>query len=352
MSRRAATVALAAGLLVALIAAMAVFFPVPYSAMRPGPATNTLGNDSQGKPLITISGRQTYPTGNGQLDLTTVKVSPKNYPMTLFEALQGWLDPDVAVVPRELIYPNADETQEQIRQQNAEQMEMSQQHATAAALKELGIEPTATYLLVSGVVPGAPADGKLQAGDVIVAIDGHRVTTLEDVTNRITSHGPGDQVSIEVKRGGANRTLDVPTVADANGKARVGIELEYGYEFPFDVNFQIENIGGPSAGLMFALGIVDKLTPGEMTMGKFVAGTGTIDDTGAVGPIGGIQQKIIGAKDAGAVMFLTPKDNCGEAMQSPPNGIRIVPVATLHDALTAVDTLTTGDPANLPSCPG
>jgi len=351
MSRRAATVALAAGLLVALITAMAVFFPVPYSAMRPGPATNTLGNDANGKPLITISGRQTYPTGNGQLDLTTVRISPKNYPMTLFEALQGWLDPHVAIVPRELIYPDANQTQEQIRQENAEQMEMSQQHATAAALKELGIEPTSTYLLVSGVAPGAPADGKLQAGDIIVAVDGHQVKTLEDVTTRITAHDPGEQVSIEVKRGGQDRTLDISTVADEDGKARIGIGVEYGYEFPFNVNFRIEDIGGPSAGLMFALGIVDKLTPGEMTGGKLIAGTGTIDDTGTVGPIGGIQQKIIGARNAGSVMFLTPKDNCGEATQSPPNGIRIVPVTTLHDAMTAIYTLTTGDPARLPACP-
>src|SRR5262245_29739403 len=351
MSRRAATVALTAGLLVALIAAMAVFFPVPYSAMRPGPAANTLGNDSEGNPLITISGRQTYPTGDGQLDLTTVKISPKNYPMTLFEALQGWLDPDVAIVPRELIYPNADETQEQIRQQNAEQMEMSQQHATAAALKELGIEPTATYLLVSAVAPGLPADGKLQAADIIVAVDGHRVKPLQDVTDRITAHDPGEQVSIEVKRGGDNQTLKMRTVADEEGQARIGIGVEYGYEFPFDVNFQIENIGGPSAGLMFALGIVDKLTPGEMTGGKSIAGTGTIDETGAVGPIGGIQQKIIGAQQSGATMFLTPKSNCAEAVESPPRGVRIVPVSTLHDALTAIDTLTTGDLAQLPSCP-
>ena len=351
MSRRAATVALTAGLLVALITAMAVFFPVPYTAMRPGPATNTLGLDPQGKPLITISGRQTYPVGDGRLDLTTVRISAKNYPMTLFEALQGWLDPNVAIVPRELIYPDANQTQDQIRQQNAEEMEMSQQHATAAALKELGIEPSAKYLLVSAVAPGAPADGKLQAGDVIVAIDGHRVTTLEDVTGRITAHDPGDQVSVEVKRAGKTMTLDMPTVADSDGKARIGIGVEYGYEFPFDVNFQIEDIGGPSAGLMFALGIVDKLTPGEMTMGKSIAGTGTIDDAGEVGPIGGIQQKIIGAKDAGAVMFLAPKANCGEATQSPPRGIRIVPVSTLHDAMTAIDTLTTGDPATLPTCP-
>ena len=110
-------------------------------------------------------------------------------------------------------------------------------------------------------------------------------------------------------RDGETTTLAMPTVADQDGKARVGIGVEYGYEFPFKVDFEIGDIGGPSAGLMFALGIVDKLTPGEMTAGKFIAGTGTIDGSGTVGPIGGIQQKIIGAKDAGAIMFLTPKDN-------------------------------------------
>lgn len=352
MSRRAATVALTAGLLVALICVMAIFFPVPYSAMRPGPTANTLGDDKEGDPLITIAGRQTYPTGTGHLNLTTVQISPKNYPMTLVEALQGWLDPDVAIVPREEIYPDADQTQEQIRQENAELMEMSQQHATAAALKELGIQPTATYVLVSAVAANAPATGKLQTGDVILSIDGHKVTKLEDVTEAITAHEPGEQVSMEIRRGGTHTTVKLPTIADQDGKSRVGIGVEYGYEFPFQVNFAIGDIGGPSAGLMFALGIVDKLTPGEMTQGKFIAGTGTIDGAGTVGPIGGIQQKIIGARHAGAIMFLTPEDNCAEAGQSPPSGIRIVPVETLHDALAAIEKLTTGDPATLPSCPG
>jgi len=351
MSRRAATVALTAGLLVALISVMAVFFPVPYAAMRPGVTTNTLGNDDEGKPLIAISGHETYPTGTGHLNLTTVYVTGKSYPMTLVEALQGWLDPNVAIVPREELYPDADQTQEQIRQENAELMEMSQQHATAAALKELGIAPTETYLLVSSIDGNAPAAGKLRAGDRILRVDGRKVSTLEDVTDRITARAPGDEVSIEVDRDGETTTVAIPTIADQDGKARVGIGVEYGYEFPFKVDFEIGDIGGPSAGLMFALGIVDKLTPGEMTAGKFIAGTGTIDGSGTVGPIGGIQQKIIGAKDAGAIMFLTPKDNCSEAVQSPPKGIRIVPVSTLHDALGAVETLTTGDPAALPSCP-
>ncbi|MCI0688536.1 MAG: PDZ domain-containing protein [Sporichthyaceae bacterium] len=351
MSRRPATVALAGGLLVALIAVMAVFFPVPYSAMRPGVTTDTLGVDESGDPLISISGRQTYPTGSGHLNLTTVYLTGKNYPMTLVEALQGWLDPDIAVVPKEEVYPDADQTQEQIRQENAELMEMSQQHATAAALKELGIEPTKTYPVVSQIGAGLPAAGRLHAGDVIVSVDGTAVSTLDDITDRITAHPPGEDVSIEVERDGDPTTVVVPTVAGDDGKARVGIVVEYGYEFPFDVSFEIGDIGGPSAGLMLALGIVDKLTPGEMTAGRFIAGTGTISDAGEVGAIGGIQQKIIGAKDAGAVMFLAPKDNCSEAVQSPPKGIQIVPVATLNDALAAIETLTTGDPATLPTCP-
>jgi Lon-like protease len=349
MSRRSATTVVASVLFVLLVA-VAALLPVPYAELSPGPTTDTLGSSDR-KPLITVSGRQTYPA-RGHLNLTTVAVTSADKKLGLLEALRGWLDDTVAVVPRETVYPD-NQSPDEIEQQNAEEMELSQEHATAAALLKLGVKPTKRTVLVAEVAADSPAKGKIHAGDQITAVDGVAVSSPEQVRAQIRKHKPGDQVTLTITRAGKSKDVSVGTRAaeDDPSVAQVGIAPDVGYSWPFTVDIQLDNVGGPSAGLMFALGIYDKLTPGDLTGGKFVAGTGTIDDSGKVGPIGGIQMKIIGARRAGATVFLAPKDNCREAVSNPPKGIRIVPVGTLDNALSALSAVRAGQAAQLPSCP-
>jgi len=350
LSRRTATIVAAAVALVLLVS-VAALLPVPYAALSPGPTFNTLGSVN-GTPLITIEGRRTY-DASGHLNLTTVSESggPSGR-LDLGTALLGWLDDDVAVVPRELVYPE-DQTPDEIRQRNAEDMELSQEHATAAALRELGI-PAETSVVVRSVQEGAPAQGKLRAADTILRVDGQDVTSAEQVGELVRRHEPGEQVTFTVRRDGTERTVTVGTVPSPEHATRaiVGIVPDETVDPPFTIDIRLDDVGGPSAGLMFALGIVELLTPRELTGGAFVAGTGTIDNEGNVGPIGGIQQKLIAAREAGATVFLAPAANCADAARATPEGLRVVRVATLDDAVDALDALRSGDAEDVPSCTG
>ncbi len=345
MTRRTATL-LVSGFLLVVLAVIAAMLPVPYVEFSPGPMFNTLGA-VDGKPLIEIKGRQTYPS-KGHLDLTTVGVTRSDERISLFRALHGWLDPDEAIVPRQTVYPD-DVSNQQIQQRNAEEMQSSQEHATIAALRELKIPVTAT-VVVSSVVKDAPALGKLHAGDEIVAIDGNPVHSPDQVRAAVSRHRPGETVRFTVERNGKQVDVPVTTKADPHDSKRalVGIMAGEGHEYPFEVKIQLKDVGGPSAGLMFALGIIDKLTPGDLTGGKYIAGTGEIDDEGRVGPIGGIQMKIIAAEKAGATAFLVPEENCAEALGIEPR-VRLVKVETLHGALQALEALRTGQGV-VPSC--
>ena len=283
-----------------LLVALAALLPVPYVALRPGPTANTLGSE-QDTELITIEDRETYPT-SGHLQLTTVRVSggPGSPRMDLLQAIRGWIDPEVAIVPIERVYPPDETASEEVEQRTAEEMQLSQQDATAAALRALDI-PVATEVAVGSVVEDAPAEGKLEAGDVIVRVDDVRAVSPEAVGDAVRSKQPGDTVTFVVRRDGDE--LEVPIVTgpspDAADVAAVGITPVIAFSYPFTVRIQLEDVGGPSAGLMFALGIYDKLTPGELTGGRFIAGTGEIDADGEVGPIGGIQQKLVAARESG-----------------------------------------------------
>jgi PDZ domain-containing protein len=347
LSRRTATMVVSAVLLVVLVA-VASLLPVPYVALLPGPTTNTLGT-VDGKPLIEIEGTRTYrPTGH--LNLTTVEV--KGGPGRRFDlvtAFRGWLDPKVAVVPEETVYPPGS-TAQQVEKQNAEEMELSQQSATTAALRELGYKVT-SRVAVSAVVEGAPALGKLKAGDTIVAVDGKPISKPEQVAELIREHAPGEEIAFTVERDGRRLEVPVPSRAadDDPSAAVVGIVPKAVAKYPFKVDIRLEDVGGPSAGLMFALGIVDKLNPQDITGGSFIAGTGTIDDSGKVGPIGGIQQKLVAAREAGASVFLTPDGNCADAAAATPHGLRLVRIVDLDGALGALDALRAGSDA-VPSC--
>ncbi|MFD6997420.1 PDZ domain-containing protein [Streptomyces mirabilis] len=361
MPRRTATMLASTLILIALLCA-GVFIKVPYSEMSPGPTVNTLG-EHDGEPVLQISGRKTYPA-TGHLNMTTVRVTSANYNMNLVEAVYGWLAHDNKVVPHDTLYPDG-KTEQQSTQENAEEFSQSQESAKVAALKELGI-PVKSWVIVSTVVKGSPAEGRLHAGDVIKSVDGTAVKAPEDVAKLVTKHKPGEKVVFTVvpakeqaaaEKAGktATATTDV-TITTAKSsdsgasRAIVGISAGTDHTFPFSIDIKLADVGGPSAGLMFALGIVDKLTPGDLTGGKFVAGTGTIDDSGTVGPIGGIELKTIGAREKGAQYFLTPKDNCAAAAKDTPEGLTLVKVNTIDDAMNALKDISSGKTADLPKC--
>ncbi|MDX3572840.1 PDZ domain-containing protein [Streptomyces sp. ID05-47C] len=361
MPRRTATMLASTLMLIALLCA-GVLIPVPYAEMSPGPTVNTLGEHG-GEPVLQISGRKTYPT-DGNLNMTTVRVTSADYRMNLVEAVYGWLAHDNKVVPHDTLYPDG-KTEEQSTQENAEEFSQSQESAKVAALKELDV-PVQSWVIVSTVVKGSPAEGRLHAGDVIKDVDGTAVKDPSDVAKLVTKHKPGedvvftivpakDQAAAEKDNKPATRTqkITITTAASADvgeKRAIVGISAGTDHTFPFTIDIKLADVGGPSAGLMFALGIYDKLTPGSLTGGKFVAGTGTIDDDGKVGPIGGIEMKTVGARDKGAQYFLTPAANCASAAEDTPSGLTLVKVNTIDDALGALKAIRGGDTADLPKC--
>jgi PDZ domain-containing protein len=348
MSRRAATLAVAS-VLVLVLAVAGTQMPVPYVALMPGPTSNTLGTNDKGEPLIKIEGRRTYPD-QGNLNFTTVtyRGGPGSR-LDLFTALQGWLDGDVAIVPEETLFPE-DESQEQVDQENTRQMQASQQSAEAAALTQLGISYP-TQILVDSVQKGLPADGRLRPGDQITAVNGAPMTRLQNVTDLMGKLKPGARIVVTYKRAGKEEKATLTTVASpdsGNGRPVMGVVLRDHFVFPFKINISVGDVGGPSAGLMFSLAIIDKLTPGPLTGGTFIAGTGTITPEGEVGPIGGIQQKMIAARRAGATVFLTPEDNCADAVQARPEGLRLIRADTLKNTVNAINAVKTGKA--LPTC--
>lgn len=339
-------------LLIAMLCASVLpIMKVPYAEMSPGPTYNTLGQQN-GKPVISITGRHTYPT-SGHLNMTTVQVTSADYEPSLVSAVIGWLRDDVAVVPHANLYPD-NQTEQEAEQQNAEEFASSQDNAKAAALRQLGYK-VGSDVIVESVVAGSPSQGRLHAGDVIKAVDGTAITAPEQVAKLVTKHKPGQPtvftVVSEGKPASVARNVTVTTVKAPDGnRAMVGIQPGTSHTFPFAIDIGLQDVGGPSAGLMFSLGIIDKLKPTDITGGKFIAGTGTISDTGEVGPIGGISMKTIAARNAGAQYFLTPSDNCAEAARNTPSGLTLVKVATLGDALKALDSIRSGQTSALPAC--
>jgi PDZ domain-containing protein len=334
----------AAGVVAAF--AVAAWVPVPYVILSPGPTLNTLGT-VDGHPLIQISGRPVY-RATGHLNMVTVSYQggPSDS-FNIFTALRAWLNPHDAVVPEAELFPPG-QTQQQVARENSQEMASSQQIATAAALCQLGIRFT-TEDTVAAVVKGFPAARVLRPGDVITAVDGHPVTCKDDAGTLIRSHPPGTTVTLTVVRGGRTRSFRIRTVSQA-GHAVVGVQVVETYRnLPVHVRIRVGDIGGPSAGLMFALGIIDKLSHDNLARGRFIAGTGELlSADGAVGPIGGIQQKMAGARQAGATVFLAPAANCPDTVGAVPAGLRVIKVSTLAGAVSALRALAAG--RSVPSC--
>jgi len=344
MSRRLVTLVIA-GVCVLAALVVASVVSVPYVALTPGPTLNTLAKE-QGKELIQITGTRTYPA-TGHLNLVTVSYTGgPGTDFNIFSALRAWLTPDDAVVPQSEIYSSG-QTQQQVVKQDTQEMLGSQQDATAAALCYLNIKFT-TVNSVTSAVKGTPAYGVLQAGDDIIAVDGTPVNCHNNVVSMIRDRKPGARVTLTINRKGVGKTITLAT-KNVSGEPVVGVNLAPPtYRFPFTVKINLADIGGPSAGLMFALGITDKLTTDNLTGGKFIAGTGQIEPTGTIDPIGGIQQKMAGARSAGATIFLTPAANCPNTTGAVPSGLRLIKVSSLAGAVRDLQAIKKGLPT--PSC--
>jgi len=345
-------------LTIALVVLLVItFLPTAYVIQRPGPVFNTLGTaaDANNKqvPLISISGAKTYPTA-GTLDLLTVQVvGDRDRTPSWLELAAAWFDPSKAVLPIDAVFPQG-QTTRQRDQESAEMMTDSQKEATAAALSHLGYRVT-PRITVQGFTDASASADVLRKGDVITHADGTTITDV-DTLRKVIAKADGAPVTMTVLRDGASTTVRVtPRKSTSAGTTTwlIGVTLLTDFTFPIDVTLQLNNVGGPSAGMMFALGIIDTLTPGDLNGGKNVAGTGTIDAKGDVGAIGGIRQKMYGAKGAGAAYFLAPRSNCDEVVGHIPSGLRVFAVGTLDDSLHVLDALRTGsDIAALPTCTG
>src|SRR6266540_2326077 len=322
--RQRLTAGVGAVVLVVVVLALN-FYQLPVVALSPGPAEDVLSR------VKVEGGTQVYDS-KGRFYLTSVGIDDD---VRFFEAILDLANRDVQLRPRSDIYPQGESTQ-QVNQQNADDMDESKVLAAVVALRQLGYRIDPSAVDVTEVRRGAPADGKLRAGDRLVRADGRPVTSIQQLQEVIQHHHVGDTLAFAVKRGDADVPVRVPVGLDG-GQRRIGVVLHEQYgKLPVAVSINTENIGGPSAGLMFALSIYDRLTPGDLTGGRRIAGTGQITEDGSVVPIGGIGEKIVGAKRQGATVFLLPRGNCDEAKAHPP-GLRLVPVSKVDDAIAFLE---------------
>jgi PDZ domain-containing protein len=334
VTRRIAVLVVGAVLLLATGLVGAVV-PVPYVAQVPGPTYNTLGSIGTSK-IITITGR-TPNHVDGNLNLTTVGVTRGR--LTLVQTVRGWFAKDVSVVPEDAVYP-PNRTQQQTQQENRQEFLTSEQAAEAAALRHLGYPDK---VVVEGTTDGSPAAGRLAEGDAIESVAGKTTPDTATLTTLLRSVPGGTTIPVDYTRLGkpGSTTITTKKATDRAGSL-LGILVSDAPSAPFDVRIDVADVGGPSAGLMLSLGILDLVGDTDLTGGKVIAGTGTIDEKGTVGPIGGIQLKMVAAKGIGATTFLTPAGNCAEALQAPQKGLILAKVGTLDDALTALADVRAG----------
>ena len=333
MTRRSAV--LTAGVVLLLVfGVLGTTLPVPYVAQVPGPTYNTLG-EIDGEPIIVIEGRERNDV-EGNLNLTTVGVGRGG--LSLVQAVRGWFDSEVTVVPEEAVYPPG-RSEEETRRVNREAFLTSEQAAQTVALGHLGYPEK---VVVQGLAEDSPSEGRLEEGDAIEAVDGRPTPDAETLDQVLSSIEGGATVTVDYTRLGERGSTTVTTGTAEDGGALLGVSILDQPAAPFDIDIQIEDVGGPSAGLMLTLGILDLVGDGDLTGGAVIAGTGTIDAQGEVGPIGGIALKMVAARDIGAELFLVPADNCAEATAAPDPGFPLARVGTLDDALQALADLEAG----------
>jgi PDZ domain-containing protein len=327
-------------LLVALVPILAFgvllsLVTVPFVSLGPGPTFNTIG-EFDGKVVVEIEGTDVKPT-SGHLDMTTVS---QRDGLTLGQAIALWMSGREQLVPRDLVYP-PDKSKDEVDEANTTDFKNSEDNAEYAALSYLKFPEAVT---VENVTDDGPSADKLERGDAIDAVNGKPVATLDEFQAVVKTTKPGETMVIDFRR--KNKPAGVAEVVLGKSPDRengfLGIGVLNAPWAPFTVDFNLANVGGPSAGLMFSLAVVDKLTTGDLNDGKFVAGTGTIDGEGKVGSIGGITHKILAAHDAGATVFMVPADNCAEAKTAHEDGIELVRVENLTGAVDALKAISAG----------
>lgn len=363
MSARLRATWLAAVLMVAFVVVLMVQ-PTGYTVLSPGETVNLLGANGSSA-LITVQGHKSY-HDQGQLRMLTVELLPPSQKVSLQDAIIDWLKDDTSVYPMSVWYPPGTSDSSSV-QQGAQQMTSAMDLARAAALQAAKI-PFTTQTNVAAVLATGPSKGKVDVGDVVVSVNGHAVTdsasmlvAVQCSDDKVTSQGacqhkytPGYVAKLVVKRKGKLVPVSIKTES-AQGAPRVGVSVQSSYVFPFKITVNMpDNIGGGSGGMMLALTMYDLLTSGHLTDGHVIAGTGTIASgpgpgLGAVGPIGGIDQKIKAAQRDGAQLFLAPATNCSEVKIANYNHktMKIVAVSTLEGAITAIQRWTKNpdDPA-------
>jgi PDZ domain-containing protein len=343
-------------LMIAAIAGTVVLgtLPAPYVLESPGPVYDTIGDINlagQSTPVIEVDGEKTYPT-TGTLDMLTVSLrGSRQSPLSWIDLAIAWFDPTRAIAPIDLIYPEG-QTEQQSDEESTAQMTDSQKEAVAATLGELGIDYT-SIVTVTNTIDGYPADGVLEAGDQILTVDGDEIDGVTELSAALAARPVGSTFHLGIVRDGEKLTVELTTKGspDDATKPIVGIEPGATYDFPFDVTVNLGDVGGPSAGTMLAIGLYDKLTPGALADGEKFAGTGTITAAGDVGAIGGIRQKMYGAKNAGADFFLAPASNCDEVVGHVPAGLQVFAMSTLEQGIDIVKTVADGgDTSKLARC--
>ncbi len=345
VTRQTVTAFVAAAVFVVLAVLVAVL-PVPYVTWAPGQARDVLAD---GQPIISISGTTTYPT-SGRLDLTVVSTTTADSRLSLPQALVAYWRPRHDALPREAIYPPGRSTEE-VESADAEMMVDAQDDAVVAALRA-DQEQVDLLPAVASVNVGSPAQNHLRPGDLVVSVGGTATPTVAAVQAAVRRAQVGVPLQFVVLRDKVRTEASVDPGKQSTGSGvQIGITLGTGYSYGPRISYDLgQKIGGPSAGLVFALAIYDKLTPGELFAGQHVAGTGTIDPTGTVGGIGGIQEKIAGAEQAGATTFLVPAPNCAD-LAGVQTSMRLVRVATLGGAIRAVRSLDApADQSRIPTC--
>lgn len=329
-----------AGALLLGLATLAL--PSPYMLESPGPIFDTTG-EVEDEPVTTVNGAETYET-DGTLALTTIYVTgAPTQTVRVPQAVRGWVSSTIDMTPHELIYPTGT-TAEEVREANTAAMASSQELSLAAALNHLDVD-FEVDLFVVDFTPGAleaGTDELLISGDRVLEAAGEPVTGLEGLRSAV-NEAAGEPIELTVARGGESVNVEVPTYQEADGEYYVGIMLGNEFEFPVSAEIQLEDVGGPSAGLMFSLGLIDTMTEESMTGGHHWAGTGTVDPDGTVGPIGGAPLKLVGAQDQGAEHFLAPRDNCDELEGRLPSGLDVYGVENVDEAVTIVEAVRDGD---------
>lgn len=309
---------------------------VPYAAQGPGPMFDTLG-EVDGEPVVELAGHDSDETA-GELNMTTVSVRTN---MTLAQALGRWVMTDDTIVPIEQIFP-PNVSEEEVRESNEAAFTMSESAATVAAMNFLGAE---IEVGVHDTIDDSPAAGLLEPGDVILAVDGQSVDEPGQVQEHVRDQSPGDEITLTVRRDDGE--VEVPvTLGESEeepGVPQVGILMISEPVEDIEVNYNLQDVGGPSAGMIFSLAVIDKMSPGLLNGGNKVAGTGTIAEDGTVGPIGGIVHKIDAAESDGVELFLAPADNCAEAVSRDHGDMVVASVDTLDDAIEAMEAFADGD---------